>query len=70
MPRSPRCSEEGDGNDDVVKDGDEDGSEMQSEAAYEEFEEKWMDYLGYSTSNFTKDSEEEEEEYCCAVDED
>ena len=72
MPRGPRYSEEGS---DVNKDDTyDDGDKMMPgcDAAYEEFEAKWMDCLGYSTSNSTIDSEELEDDgegdYCSPTD--
>ena len=76
VPRGLRSSEDGDGSEDMLTDGDEDGSVMESEAAYSKFEEKWMDCLGYSKPNFTEGSEdsegddEGEGEYCSDDDDD
>ena len=73
MSRGSWHSDEGSGVKEYYIYGDRDKMMTESDAAYEDFEAKWMDCLEYSTSNFTKDSEEPEDDgervYCTPIDE-
>ena len=58
VPRGVLFSEEGDSAEDLMTVGNEDETEIDSEAAYSKFEEKWMDCLGYAKSQIAEGSED------------
>jgi hypothetical protein len=69
VPRDVIAPEYRDESDDIITVENDNETEIVSEAAYTKFEQKWMDFLGYSTSQIAEGSEDSggetqgEEEY-------